>query len=405
MSCALCGGSLELVAVMPAVPTVCNALLPTREAAERVPRGDIDLALCTSCAAARNVAFDPLAAPYQDGYENSLDCSPTFHAYAEDLARRLVADHALGGGVVLEIGCGRGEFLELVCRFGGGGTNGVGVDPSLRAPVQQLGQSVQLRRGRFPGSEGDVRADAVVCRHVLEHVDDPTALAAAMARTRRARPSLVAYVEVPDAFHMLRTGGVWDLLYEHAWYFSAPALAGLVAGHGFDVWRVGTSFGGQYLWVEARAPAMERRRGRVPGAGPDVAEVVAAARSFGDAVDRCRHRWADVLTERRRSGHRVAVWGVGSKGTTFLNWVPGAEGVSAVVDVNPRKHGGFVPGTGHRVVGPEELVAQPPDTVLVMNAMYAQEIRGSLRRLGIDADVVVVEGAAVPAVQSGSTPT
>jgi hypothetical protein len=404
VNCTLCGGALELVATMAGVPIFCNVLLDTAEGARQAPRGDIELGVCTSCAAGTNLAFDPRAVPYQDGYENSLHCSPTFQAYAEGLARELVVEHALAGAVVLEIGAGRGEFLSLLCRAGGPGTSGIGVDPSLPAAEEHLGP-VHLRRGLFPATGGDVEVDAVVCRHVLEHVDDPAALAAAMARTRRARPTLPVYVEVPDGAYMLRTGAVWDLLYEHAWYFSAPALRRLFASRGLDVRRVGTSFGDQYLWIEATAPT-------TPIAAPvsvgdrdaEVGEILVAARSFGGVVDRCRQSWADALTQHRRAGERVAVWGIGTKGTTFLNWVPGADDVAAVVDVNPRKHGRFVPGTGHRVVGPEDLVAAPPDVVLVMNPMYEREIRGTLDRLGLDAtDVIVVTAdAAAPRRRAAS---
>ena len=75
---------------------------------------------------------------------------------------------------------------------------------------------------------------------------------------------------------------------------------------------------------------------------------------------------------------------------TFLNVVPGAAAVHAVVDVNPRKHGRFIPGTGHEVVGPDALVADPPDVVLVMNSVYEDEIRSTLAGLGLASTTVTV---------------
>jgi hypothetical protein len=67
--------------------------------------------------------------------------------------------------------------------------------------------------------------------------------------------------------------------------------------------------------------------------------------------------------------------------------VPGGGGVQQVVDVNPRKHGRYVPGTGQRVVAPDELSAAPPDLVVVMNPLYVDEVRSTLGRLGLDAEV------------------
>ena len=70
--------------------------------------------------------------------------------------------------------------------------------------------------------------------------------------------------------------------------------------------------------------------------------------------------------------------------------VPGADDINSVVDINPRKHGKHIPGSAQPVVGPEDLAAQPPATVLVMNPVYREEIAAILSGLGIDATVEVV---------------
>jgi hypothetical protein len=59
-----------------------------------------------------------------------------------------------------------------------------------------------------------------------------------------------------------------------------------------------------------------------------------------------------------------------------------------VVDVNPRKQGTFIAGTGHPVVAPEALRAIQPDVVVVMNDIYRQEIGDMLAALGIEAQVI-----------------
>ena len=61
-----------------------------------------------------------------------------------------------------------------------------------------------------------------------------------------------------------------------------------------------------------------------------------------------------------------------------------------MIDINPRKHGAFTAGTGHRIAGPESLSGVPLDLVVVMNPLYTEEIRSTLQGLGVDADVVPV---------------
>jgi hypothetical protein len=155
---------------------------------------------------------------------------------------------------------------------------------------------------------------------------------------------------------------------------------------------VATSFGGQYLWVEARATdgsaASSTAAARPPADEVEVA--LSQAAGFADLHRKTIASWADQLADARRAGQRVALWGAGTKGVTFLSSVPGAADVELVVDVNPRKHGRFLPGTGQQVVGPEALAAAPPDLVLIMNPVYEDEIRRSLASLAEDATVAVV---------------
>jgi hypothetical protein len=60
-----------------------------------------------------------------------------------------------------------------------------------------------------------------------------------------------------------------------------------------------------------------------------------------------------------------------------------------VVDLNPRKWGKHIAGTGQPIRSPQDLKVQPPDLVVTANEIYLEEIRGSLREMGIDAEVLV----------------
>ena len=147
-----------------------------------------------------------------------------------------------------------------------------------------------------------------------------------------------------------------------------------MAESGFAVDTVDTSFGGQFLYAEGSS----RSAAGTP-AGPSE-ELLDACRSLSARVDASIARWQEFLDAARDQGERVLVWGAGSKGTTFLNVVPGArEVVPAIVDLNPRKHGRFVPGSGHEVISPEAAAALAPDVVVVMNPLYAAEVESLLR--------------------------
>ena len=75
-----------------------------------------------------------------------------------------------------------------------------------------------------------------------------------------------------------------------------------------------------------------------------------------------------------------------------LNWyaLQEASWVQNVVDINTRKQGRYVAGTGHRITAPETLQLSAPDIVIVMNAAYMDEIRLRLESLGIAPEILVV---------------
>jgi SAM-dependent methyltransferase len=377
-ACPICLGAagtpfLELSAV----PVHVNVLHRSAADAATIPRGDLRLVFCAGCGLIWNASFDERLVEYDAEYENSLHASPTFAAYAESLAEHLVQRFDLAGRRVAELGCGQGDFLQLLCRAGA--AHGLGLDPSFTGTTPD--ERVAVRRELFDGAP--LGADFVCCRHVLEHIRRPVEFVRSLRRA--LPPGVPVYFEVPNGAFQLEHGVVWDLIYAHVTTFTAPSLATLFELCGFEQLEVGTSFGGQYLWVEARAG-----EGRpVPRAG-EVAELGRLVDRFAAGYRSAIAGWDERARAFAGAGRRAALWGAGAKGVTFLNALGSGACVDVAVDLNPRKQGTFVTGTGQPIVAPEQLAGYAPDVVLVANPIYADEVREWLAGLGVRPEVVVV---------------
>ena len=83
------------------------------------------------------------------------------------------------------------------------------------------------------------------------------------------------------------------------------------------------------------------------------------------------------------------LWGAGSRGVQFLTQIDPERNLAAVVDVNPRKWGRFLPVTAHRVDPPETLRDLAPGAVIITNPAYRNEIDATLDNLGVTADLLV----------------
>lgn len=368
------------------VPIHCNLLWPTRERAIQAPRADIRLGFCEDCGHIFNLAFKPELMEYSQAYDNTLHFSHRFQRYARALAARLIERYNLRGKDIIEIGCGSGEFLTLLCELGD--NHGVGFDPAHPPGLNSEAgtERVTFIRDFYSERHAGYKADLICCRHVLEHIHDPTDFLGMLRRTIGERLSMVVFFEVPSALFTVRDLAIWDIIYEHCSYFSPGSLARAFASCGFDVREVSETYEGQFLTIEA-SPS-EGSAGFACEPTHDVAEMADHIAAFV-----ARHRtkignWQHHLERIGQAGKRMVVWGAGSKGVTFLNMLKIQDQIGYVVDINPRKQGMYIAGTGQRIVPPAFLRDYRPSVVVVMNPAYRDEIQQLTKTLGLTVEFV-----------------
>src|SRR5690606_8827447 len=118
--------------------------------------------------------------------------------------------------------------------------------------------------------------------------------------------------------------------------------ARLFRSMGFDVIDASLEYDGQYVIQTAR-----------PTDGPttaslavedDMPQLREAVASFSHTIRSRIESWGNRIRDAASRGRRIALWGSGSKGVAFLTTLRITDQVQAVVDINPHKHGKFMPG-------------------------------------------------------------
>ncbi|MBK9387788.1 MAG: methyltransferase domain-containing protein [Planctomycetes bacterium] len=386
--CQACGGSrLERFYETPSVPVHSCLMVRDRAEALRFPRGDLSLAVCHGCGFIQNVLFDPSVHSYSPDYEETQGFSARFRAFQTELCRDQAERHALRGKTVLEIGCGKGEFLVELCRLAD--CHGIGIDPSYRPErtASEDRERVRFVQDFYSERTKDLRADYVCCRHTLEHIGPVRDFVGMIRGTLEGRGDTVFFLEVPDVERVLRERAFWDIYYEHCSYFTLGSLARLFRRVGFAPTRLWKGFDDQYLMIEA-SPG-DVRSGEHLAAEDDLPRILAEVRSFRDGIAEHFARMRGELARLRAKG-RVVLWGSGSKAVSYLNTLGIRDEIEYVVDINPHKHGKFLAGTGHEIASPELLREYRPAGVIVMNPIYVPEIRASLEAMGLAPEVTAV---------------
>lgn len=377
--CPLCSERSTIAfLVRGSVPVHQNLLHETQDSARSARRGTLEMRVCPICGFVFNRAFDPALLDYGERYDNSQNSSGTFSAYVDSLVDQLARRPGTRDGEVVEVGCGDGAFLRRLLTRPGVSATATGVDPSYVGPEQALGGRLRFERSLY-GVGAVLRPDAVICRHVVEHVPDPLQLLRTAGSTATGDRPVSVYVETPCVEWILRGRIVWDFFYEHCSLFAPGSMRVALESAGFGGATVRRVFGDQYLW--AQATTGKAMRGAADGAG----ELVALVDGFDarEAEARVRGRIEELA-----SRGPLAIWGAGAKGATLCDLVDrDGTALAGVVDVNPAKQGRFIGGTGHPILSPEDAVGRGMMTAVVLNPNYAGEVRALLARLGSRAEV------------------
>ena len=278
--CPVCAGAdtIELLHLS-SIPTNNVILCDDPSAALDWPVGSLRLTLCRNCGFMFNADFEPRLVEYSGRIEETQAFSPHFVRYAESLAGEWIDRYGIRGQTVLELGCGKAEFLSLMCEIGD--NKGIGYDPAVHLErVDEEGASrLTLAAELFGEEHMGLDADVLVCRHTLEHIPEVHEFLSMLHRwaAQRSTPPIVLF-EVPDVERILDEVAFWDVYYEHCSYFTADKLRFAFERAGFDVLDIRRVYDGQYLALEAR-PHVGGVASPLPRSRDVGADVVRSARS------------------------------------------------------------------------------------------------------------------------------
>jgi len=325
------------------LPILQNRVYGTYEEAIHCPSGDIQIVEDGHSGLIYNAAFRHELIHYDSNYNNEQANSTFFQQHLTDVKE--IIRRELGHQELLEIGCGKGFFFEMLISDGFDVT---GFDPSYE------GRNPRIVKEYFkPGAMKPSRG--LILRHVLEHVPDPYRFLCDLRDANGGAGPI--YIEVPCFDWICEKRAWFDIFYEHVNYFRMVDFSKMFG----SVYSSGKLFGDQYLYVVA-----------------DLATLVAPKYEKRDEIHFPEDFLASLTSqEQNRTQQSAVVWGGASKGVIFsLLRERIGKPVSAVVDINPEKQGKFLPVTGLQVLSAESLLSQYPEgaIVYVMNSNYIDEI-------------------------------
>jgi nucleoside-diphosphate-sugar epimerase len=345
------------------LPSLPNAPLRSKSASQTL--APIRLRYNHDLSFIENEAFDQNLIDYSKDYENSQVNSAKFKSHI--LGVLALLKHQLPrGSCMVEVGCGKGDFVEMV--EADGYFNVKGFDASYDGKNKLIERRYLNRKDRF-------RADILVLRHVLEHIPQPYDF---LSMLKEVFGKAKIYIEVPSYDWIVSNKTFFDITYEHVNYFSQHALKNLfeknAAMHGL-------LFDDQYQYVISDVSTLD----------PVFDSLYKSNNwkyiSFGDIFPNVL---SDMLRfDRMAIGRSVFLWGAATKGCLFLahcsNQKLLLDKVCFAIDQNPRKIGKYLPVSYVEIRSKQDLfdMAKPDDILIISNPVYKDEIAEELKIAGL----------------------
>ena len=219
-------------------PIFQNRMYDTEEEAKACPKGNVQLVEDQRTGLVYNAAFRPELMAYDAHYQNEQALSPLFQVHLESVSS--IIDRCMGRNSIVEVGCGKGFFLEMLL---GKGFDVTGFDPTYE------GNNPKILKHYFEPGVG-IKANGLVLRHVLEHIQDPVSFLHQLKTANGGNGKI--YIEVP-CFDWICEHKAWfDIFYEHVNYFRLADFKRMFG----EVIESGKVFGGQYLCVIAELSSL-----------------------------------------------------------------------------------------------------------------------------------------------------
>jgi hypothetical protein len=328
------------------LPVFQNRMFRSELEAKNCSKGHLVLVQDENTGLIYNRSFDANLMDYDGDYQNEQAVSSIFQDHlnqVKDIVHKHFKNYSL-----IEVGCGKGYFLEMLRSSGFQIT---GFDPTYESSNPAIFK-------KYFNEEADIRAEALILRHVLEHVEDPIEFCSTMNQTNGGGK---VYIEVPCFDWILEKRAWFDIFYEHVNYFRLSDFYRIFG----KVYESGHLFGGQYLYVVADLASV-----RVPRV--EVSDAIQFPIDFLKTIEEYKSK-----LKQNSPISQVAIWGGASKGVIFsLLMQRAGVTIDIVVDINPAKQGRYLPSTGIRVFSPcEALEILPPGSdIIVMNSNYLSEV-------------------------------
>ncbi len=336
----------------------------------------LNLYRCPECGL---VQFNADPVPYYRDVIRAGGLSSTMTDLRREQFEHLISTYHLEGKKFIEVGCGSGEFLQILEKFP---VHAYGIEhkPGLVKKAQGNDLSVweffpETKDARFPGAPYDV----FLSFNFLEHLPDPSTMLQAIYNNLNADG--IGLITVPALEYIAARGIYYELIHDHLAYYSSKSLRRLMELNGFEVLEE-KIINRDTLSVTVRkmpdfifSDEVSFISGKATDDSADASLAASLVEGYGKVTDEIEA----LIVLLRSSGKRLALWGAGHQGFTLASTTALGTFASYIIDSATFKQGRYAPASHLKIVPPIYYNQDPTDAILIVAPGYTDEIAQLIR--------------------------
>ena len=311
----------------------------------------VDLEVC-QCSGCGLVQLSNQPVPYYKDVIRSAAFSEEMKSFRMEQFSHFVNKYFLQDKKVLEVGCGKGEYLSLMQECG---VDAYGVEHAEESVTECLNVCLKVTQGFVDSAEStlpDAPFDAFFILNFLEHIPDLNSVLRGIHNNLCNHA--VGLIEVPNFDMILKKKLFSEFVGDHLHYFTEATLTKTLDWNGFEILEC------KPVWYDYILSAVVKKREPI-----DLS-------SFAEFKSKLTQ---EILVYISQYGEkRVAVWGAGHQALAVLALADLAGKIKYVIDSAPFKQGKLTPATHIPIVSPDMLDSDPVEAIIIMAASYSDEV-------------------------------
>ena len=351
--CISCKGSLHELVKIENMPASAQDI-PTKEELDKDSGIEVSLCVCEDCGL---VQLKNDAVYYYRDVIRAGGYSTTMEGLRKSQYKHFIEFASLEGKKIIEVGCGRGEFLGMLSDFP---VEGYGTEH--KKDLVEIAKEAGLRVDEdFPEREDHIFKngpfDAFMSFNFLEHQPNPRTYLKAIYNNLCDEG--YGLITVPSFEYIMEQNSFYEIIPDHIAYYSFESLTHLLNICGFEVLEKET--------VNRDTISMIVKKRKLP----DICGIISKKNDIATEV-------VETVKKYAKAG-KIAIWGASHQGFTLCATTGIADYVDCIIDSAPFKQGKYAPASHIPIISPDEARKRKLEAIIIVAPGYTNEIANIIK--------------------------